>query len=309
MKTLHIKFTDFWPGFNPNANIFIDYLCEHYNVVLSKDPDYIIYSVFGNEYFKHDCIRIFYTAENIRPDFNLCDYAIGFDWLEFEDRYLRFPVYMLTYYTNDIYKAIIKHHISEQEVRDKVRFCNFIYSNPHAAVARADFFKLLNTYKKVDSGGRYLNNLGYCVDNKLEFQRNYKFSIAFENSSTSGYTTEKIIQAFAAKTVPIYWGNPHISREFNTSAFINCHDYASFDAAINRIIEIDSNLELYSQMLKTPIYKDIDPTTIPTITKLNDFLSNIFSQDLDKAVRRSKDIRSACYERLRHFVTQARVSI
>lgn len=41
-------------------------------------------------------IRIFYPPpENLVPDFNICDYAIGFHYLDFEDHYFRFPLYLV----------------------------------------------------------------------------------------------------------------------------------------------------------------------------------------------------------------------
>src|SRR5262249_55166951 len=53
----------------------------------------------------------------------------------------------------------------------------------------------------------------------------YKFVIAFENSSLSGYNTEKLTHAIEADCVPIYWGDPEIGRSFNTRRFVNGHDY------------------------------------------------------------------------------------
>lgn len=303
MKTLRLKLVDFWRGFNPTSNIFLDVLSKRYQVVLCDTPDYIFYSAFGHEYLKYDCIRIFYTAENIRPDFNLCDYAIAFDWMDFEDRYIRFPVYML--YGEDVKRAMEKHNIADSELTPK-KFCNFIYSNYQAHSARSEFFKLLSSYKKVDSGGKYLNNIGYQVADKLHFMKDYKFSITFENSLASGYTTEKIIQSFAAKTVPIYWGNPAIGKEFNTKSFINCHDYNSFSDVIKRVIEIDNDDELYLNILKAPIYELIDYSYIPKLSGLERFLDNIFSQDLDMAVRRAKSLHGNLYEKLRHFLINSK---
>ena len=85
---------------------FIEYFCDEKGVftkkivgddydttINSEDPDYIIYSGFGNDHLKYDCIRIFFTGECITPDFNECDYAIGFDRLTFGDRYARIPLY------------------------------------------------------------------------------------------------------------------------------------------------------------------------------------------------------------------------
>ena len=36
--------------------------------------------------------------------------------------------------------------------------------------------------------------------------KKYKFNICFENSSTPGYVTEKIIQSMYVNSIPIYWG-------------------------------------------------------------------------------------------------------
>ena len=50
-----------------------------------------------------------------------------------------------------------------------------------------------------------MNNIGGAVSDKFAFQQKHKFSIAFENTSYCGYCTEKIVEAFVAGTIPIYW--------------------------------------------------------------------------------------------------------
>ena len=87
----------------------------------------------------------------------------------------------------------------------------------------------LSKYKRVDSGGRHLNNIGGPVDDKLEFQKDYKFSIAFENSAFPGYLTEKLPEAVIAQTLPIYWGDKLVHRDFNTARFLNYPDFGSDD--------------------------------------------------------------------------------
>lgn len=89
-------------------------------------------------------------------------------------------------------------HLSDQELLNR-KFCSFVVSNSQFSdPLRKRFFERLCKYKKVDSGGRYLNNIGGPVRDKLAFCRGYKFNIAFENSSVDGYTTEKIMEAYAA---------------------------------------------------------------------------------------------------------------
>jgi len=99
-----------------------------------------------------------------------------------------------------------------------------------------------------------MNNLGYFVDDKIAFLRNYKFTIAFENSSHPGYTTEKILHPFVANSIPIYWGNPLVAKDFNPKSFINCHDYINFEEVIEKIIEIDTDDDLYQEYLREPVF-------------------------------------------------------
>jgi alpha(1,3/1,4) fucosyltransferase len=90
-----INFCDFWPGFEED-NYFLTFLNNHFNVVVDHNPDYLFYSVYGYNHLKYtDCIKILYTEENFVPDFNLCDYALGFHYLEFGDRYMRFTLYLV----------------------------------------------------------------------------------------------------------------------------------------------------------------------------------------------------------------------
>ena len=149
-------------------------------------------------------------------------------------------------------------------------------------------FDLLSAYRTVSSGGRYRNNVGEPVADKLAFQQHHKFDIAFENTSHDGYTTEKLVQAFAAGTVPIYWGDPRVGETFNTDSFINCHDYPNFDAVVERVKEIDGDDALWQKMISTPALRD--PETVDkSMAELNAFLRHIFDQEPQAARRFSRD--------------------
>ncbi|ONI48024.1 hypothetical protein AN644_02950 [Candidatus Epulonipiscium fishelsonii] len=248
MKTIKIDYRSFYPELTDRdiqASPIIKILKKHYNVEFSPNPDYIFCSRMDEYIIYSKGIRIYFESEHINPDFNLCDYAIGYEDIELNDRYIRSPFYA-RFFQIDYEKAKNKHNVDKSILNIKTKFCNFVYSNGWGAAPwRKEMFDLINIYKKVDSGGKYLNNIGGSVKDKYEFQLNYKFSIACENISMPGYVTEKIVQAFAAKTIPIYWGDPNITREFNPKAFINCHDYNSFDEVMGKIIEIDNDDELF----------------------------------------------------------------
>ncbi|AFI04154.1 alpha1,3-fucosyl transferase [Helicobacter cetorum MIT 00-7128] len=76
-------------------------LSWHYNITkdANKPIDLVIGTPNGHtrKIFSYkETKRLFYTIENQAPDFNLFDYAIGFDELEFNNRYLRLPLYFDT---------------------------------------------------------------------------------------------------------------------------------------------------------------------------------------------------------------------
>ena len=73
-------------------------------------------------------------------------------------------------------------------------------------------------------------------------------------------------------SIPIYWGNPKMERDFNTGSFLNVHDFRTFDDAIDRIIEIDNNESLYRQYLQQPYFHQNEiPSTLTEENILNRF--------------------------------------
>ena len=286
-RIIKIDFTDFWPGFNKKDNYFYNILAKKYNVEISDKPEYLFCSCFGNKHFRYkDCVKILFVGENVVPDFNLYDYAMGFHYISFEDRYLRLPLYVLYEKERDL--ALKKHLFSDEYYLSKNKFCNYVISNPNGASERDYMTKLLEEYKEVGSGGKYKNNVGGPVKDKLAFEKEYRFTMAFENSATGGYTTEKLLEAFAGDTIPIYWGSPEIANEFNPKAFINCHDYETLEQVMERVKEIDGNDELYLQMIKSPIVTEASEAKICFEQQYTEeFLSHIFEQKKENAFRRN----------------------
>lgn len=282
-KHIRIKFVDFWDDFVPESNLFYQILAEHYEVELSDDPEFLFCSVFGERHLQYDCVKIFYTGENQCPDFNLFDYAMGFERMEFGDRYFRLPIYYLNRYQKD-FRLMQEKHV--KPMPEKTGFCSFVYSNDRASEVREQFFNQLSTYKTISSGGRYKNNIGGPVADKLAFESKHKFSFSFENSSYPGYSTEKLVQSFAAQTVPIYWGDPTITGTFNEEAFINCNNYTSWDEVLKAVKHVDADDDLYARMLATRALKYPEEDSIEAkLKQLTDFLCHIFDQEPEKAFR------------------------
>jgi len=286
-----IKFADFWAGFKPEDNALHAVLEEHFQAVLCDEPDYLFFSVFGGlrasvfdpRYDK--CVKILWTGENVRPNFNFCDYALSFDYFD-DPRNLRWPQYAHnngSLLRSDRIK--FRNTDVDGQLARKTRFCNFLYSNA-GCQTRNDFFKLLSEYKEVDSGGSVLNNLGRRVDDKLEFLSHYKFTIAFENASSEGYVTEKIADPLSVYSVPIYWGNPRVAEDFNPGCFINAHDYGSLRELVERVAAVDRDDDLYLQHLRAPCFPG---NVLPRSCRpeyLVDFLEMVFSDRQPRNHRR-----------------------
>ena len=303
MKKIRIKFVDFWDKFDCENNFFVSILKEKYEVEFSEEPQYLFYSMFSKNFLKYNnCVRIFFTGENIIPDFNLCDYAMGFDWIIFGDRYLRTPLYLLSdgfqpaSYMEMLQEGMEKTKKPNEVLNKKTDFCSFVYSNGKANPIREELFNILSKYKKVNSGGRFLNNIGGAVDNKKNFETQHKFSIACENSSYPGYTTEKLLQAFAAHTIPIYWGDPEVGKVFNKKAFIDVNDYSSMNQLLNRIKELDNDNEKYIQVMKENMFLE-DYKLEDEYQKINQFLFHIFDQPYENVYRRNLGMQGGYYER------------
>lgn len=295
MNTVKIAFSDFWDSFNPKDNFIIHALNKHFTVELSDNPDYVFCSNFGNKHLKYRCVKIYFTGENLCPDFNLVDYAMGFQPIEYADRFLRLPLYVL--YDEACREAACKHELPADYNPSDKKFCNYVISNALSDSARDEMIALLNSYKPVDSGGKYKNNVGGPVPDKIAFERDYKFTMCFENGSSAGYTTEKIMEAFAGRTVPIYWGNPDIAGEFNPEAFINCHDFASLEEVLDEVKRLDNDDEAFLKMLKSPIIRD-DSSAKEYLADnyVSDYLYKILSQDPAKAYRRNRIYQGERYE-------------
>ena len=79
------------------------------------------------------------------------------------------------------------------------------------------------------------------IENKVETISAYKFNICYENISYPGYVTEKIIEAFLARTIPIYYGASDIYDFIPSNAFIDASKFAKVDCLLDHISKIQSN--------------------------------------------------------------------
>lgn len=262
MHKLRLGFTD---TFDSIKSFFTDTLSREFDIEIdNENPDYLIFgdANFGQNnlnYNNKNCIKIFYTGENQRPEHYQAHYAISFDHRD-DERHYRLPLYVVYDYENQ--KHGVTSHLNNIRTLDGIQdkgFCSFVVKNP-GCEKRNRFFHILNSYKPVVSAGPLFNNHpivpyeGSTFRPKMDLLRNYKFNLCFENSSYPGYATEKLYEALVSNTVPIYWGSPTIECDFNPKAFLSWHTYQDDESFVRAIVEIDNNWEEYSKMYLEPMH-------------------------------------------------------
>jgi hypothetical protein len=228
-QKVRVNIARFWAGATAEdiIKLVLPDLQPFFEFETSRDPHVLLYGPYGGEIAKGRFVKVFIGCENVRPIMSECDWAFG---VEHED-YVKHPRYMRFMRWGDDSHLIQGQKNWPEILRSKKRFCAFVYANPVSY--REAFFTALSRYKRVDAPGRSMNNMP-SIDPvpgqrdwnaKIEFLRDYKFVIAFENGSRSGYNTEKLTHAIEADCLPIYWGDPEIGRSFNVRRLINAHGY------------------------------------------------------------------------------------
>ena len=158
----------------------------------------------------------------------------------------------------------LPNHIKTHRAQPKTKFCAFLYKNQRPR-ERKRFCKALMRYKYVDCLGAVLRNTTTLVPKEhkpnenwtttqLGVYKDYKFTIAFENTALRGYICEKITQPILAGSIPIYWGAPEVEEYINPEAFIHVRNFRSYKACIDHIKEVDHNPELYQKYRAAPIF-------------------------------------------------------
>jgi hypothetical protein len=90
----------------------------------------------------------------------------------------------------------------------------YFASNPFDRCRRTIYVRQLMKHLPVDCYGKCLNNRKLPDDtgwnSKFDTIAKYKFTLAFENSISKDYVTEKFFDALMAGSVPVYRGAPNI---------------------------------------------------------------------------------------------------
>ena len=87
---------------------------------------------------------------------------------------------------------------------------------------------------------------------KIDYLRDFRFTLAAENGAHPGYTTEKIVDAFLAGSVPIYWGDPLVDRDFNPAVFVNFADHATVSRTVEAVLDVEADPAALARLRAEP---------------------------------------------------------
>lgn len=118
---------------------------------------------------------------------------------------------------------------------------SYIMTNKNQTIGHKVRHQIWDTYnnKTIVDGftSRFMKTPPRIV-NKNEIFENAKFSIVVENDRHSGYITEKIIDCFMSRTIPIYYGCPNISENFNTDGILEFTNLEELEGQLGKVSEI-----------------------------------------------------------------------
>lgn len=277
---MSLVYTDFCKSMGRKL-VFIDIIIKYYNIKIKKNI--LVYAKFGKNHRNpkfDDFMKIYYTGES-RLTSSGAHYIIGS--LPTKNNYIQVNNYERIEKTNKGLDFKLYETLNSQwKLVPKTKFCCFIVSRGCDESVRTKFFNLLSEYKKVDSLGKYKNNcdilqvqnISHSNDSYYKVISQYKFIICFENTSIPHYLTEKIYNAYKSNTIPIYWGDPHVTEIFNEKTFINVEKNPNYEKTIDLIKLLDNNDDLYNEYFQYP----------PTID------SNLHDKRLDSSILQIKDL-------------------
>ena len=116
-----------------------------------------------------------------------------------------------------------------------------------------------------------------------EVYSDYTFCLAMENSITPNYLSEKIVMAFLAGCIPVYYGTHEVFDVFNRKAFVFWDPLDGGAAALQRLQELVSNNTAYYEMLRQePILSNGDTTVRDYFSVLDSIGNGYLKQRLRK---------------------------
>ena len=169
--------------------------------------------------------------EWVEKNNNLFDYVLTYDQnlVNKGENYLYYPHGM----------CWIKNYVD----KPKTKMCSIFASEK----AMTEGHRL--RHQVIDYNGEQMDCFGEYVLNRLENKEDgltdYRYSVTIENAILPGYWTEKLLDCFATKTIPIYYGDRNsVNKFFNKNGIIYFNSLNDIDLVLANMSEEDYNMRL-----------------------------------------------------------------
>lgn len=142
------------------------------------------------------------------------------------------PFKLLSSFGKELYSERINAiEFFEQKIPNRF----YLYGGGWNKVKKYNLRELLFGYKK------YSTYKGE-VEHKIKLLSHFKYCICFENlTNVGGFITEKIIDCFKARCVPVYWGASNIEKYIPKNCFIDFRDFQDYEKLLNYLDLIDES--------------------------------------------------------------------
>jgi hypothetical protein len=128
----------------------------------------------------------------------------------------------------------------------------YVASSTFNLSRRIEYARELMRHMPVDSYGKVLNTRSLVADQgrqtKLETIARYRFTLAFENSISRDYVTEKFYDPLLVGSVPVYLGAPNvIDHAPAAGCYIDVREFANPRQLARFLIDLSSDEERYAK--------------------------------------------------------------
>lgn len=221
-------------------------------------------------------INIWVSHENRRPPHQFFDFTISSDLDSYQDTNVYFPHIFnyIDFFRNQA--SYVRHSVTDDELlskriisgSSKRKFACIFLNNPETLRLRT--LSELRKIGQVDVFGRYSNRY---VENKIVTGSEYIFQLCFENDFYPGYITEKPLEAWLSKSIPIYYGADS-GGVLNSSSLLNLANYENLAQLLDEVNEIRKDESKQIEILQEPLLSgeyttaDIMETMVSRVNRL-----------------------------------------
>lgn len=137
--------------------------------------------------------------------------------------------------TDKIGELIMKESEFQEKGFDKKFKVSFIKSNKNSLEGH----KLRNSVPELIKNKKFEPLHMQNIPIKFPLFKDSMFHIAIENTRENNYFSEKVIDCFMTKTVPIYWGCPNIGGIFDEKGIITFNNLNELNVILENLTEED----------------------------------------------------------------------